>query len=111
MEGEIDVKEDGLFYTSVPYESGKTEDDTLIGKLFASENEGWTAYVDGEKVEITPIANALVAFKLSEGKHTIRLSYLPKGFIKGAILSVIALLAFIALIIYTQVIRKKRKQR
>jgi uncharacterized membrane protein YfhO len=110
MEGEIDVKEDGLFYTSVPYESGKTDDDTLIGKLFASENEGWTAYVDGEKVEITPIANALVSFKLSKGKHTIRLSYLPKGFIKGAILSVIALLAFIALIVYTQVIRKKKKK-
>lgn len=109
MEGEIDVKEDGLFYTSVPYEAGKTEDDSLIGKLLGSENEGWTAYVDGEKVEITPIANALVSFKLSKGKHTIRLSYLPKGFIKGAILSAIALAAFLALILCPKFIKKRKK--
>lgn len=109
MEGEIDVKEDGLFYTSVPYEAGKTEDDSLIGKLLGSENEGWTAYVDGEKVEITPIANALVSFKLSKGKHTIRLSYLPKGFIKGSILSAIALAAFLALILCPKFIKKRKK--
>ena len=109
MEGEIDVKEDGLFYTSVPYEAGRVEDDSLLGKLFGSDNEGWTAYVDGEKVEVTPVANALVAFKLSKGHHTIRISYLPKGFIKGTVISIIGLLLFVGLILLTMFLKKKGK--
>ena len=109
MEGEIDVKEDGLFYTSIPYEAGRVEDDSLLGKLFGSDNEGWTAYVDGEKVEVTPVANALVAFKLSKGHHTIRLSYLPKGFIKGSIISLMGLLLFVGLILLTMFLKKKGK--
>lgn len=108
MEGTINAEKDGLFYTSVPYESGKTEDDTLIGKLFACDNEGWTAYVDGEQVEITPIAGALVAFELPKGEHTIRLSYLPKGFIKGTVITVVGLVAFIGYIVFG-IIRKRRK--
>lgn len=107
MEGTINVKEDGLFYTSVPFEDGLEENDTLMSKLFACESEGWNAYVDGEKVEITPIANALVAFELEAGEHTIELKYLPKGFIKGAILTTVGLLAFVGIIVL-DVKRKKR---
>lgn len=106
MEGTITADEDGLFYTSVPYEAGTTADDTFIGKLFGTENEGWTATVDGEKTEITPIAHALTAFKLSKGQHTIRLSYVPKGFTKGMVLTIIGLALFVG---YT-VLRKVKKK-
>ena len=54
MEGTINAQENGLFYTSVPYE------------------EGWKAYVDGKEVTITPVGNALVAFNLDKGEHTIK---------------------------------------
>lgn len=107
MKGTINAKKDGLFYTSIPFEDGKTENESLIGKLFASECEGWNAYVDGEKVEITPIANALVAFDLDAGEHTIEIKYLPKGFVKGSILTGVALLAFAAIIFLDY--RKKKK--
>lgn len=70
IQGEINVKEDGLMYTSIPYESG------------------WSAYVDGEKVEITPIDNAMVGVKLSEGKHTVEFRYSPAGFVPGLIISI-----------------------
>ena len=109
MEGEIDVSEDGLFLTSIPYEYGQTDDDTLIGKLFASKSEGWTAYVDGEEVKVTPVANALVAFRLSKGKHNIRLVYYPKGFKKGAVLTCIGLILFIGYTVFLFV--KKMKAR
>ncbi len=106
MAGNITAKEDGLFYTSVPFEDGKTENESLLGKLFASECEGWNAYVDGEKVEITPIADALVAFPLEAGDHTIELKYLPKGFVKGTILASLAVLALVGLIVLD--VRRKK---
>jgi uncharacterized membrane protein YfhO len=110
MEGEIDVTEDGVFYTSVPYEAGLKDDDTLIGKLFSNKNEGWTAEVDGQKVEITPIAEALTAFRLSKGHHNIKLHYIPKGFTRGGILTVTGLLLFIALTVFLYLKKKKRGQ-
>ena len=108
MEGTITANEDGLFYTSVPYEAGKTKDDKLIGKLFASDSEGWQAYVDGKKVEITPVAKALVAFKLNKGKHNIELRYIPKGFIKGSIISGIAIMLFVLYTLFLFLWRKKK---
>ena len=105
MAGNIYAPKDGLFYTSIPYEAGQTKDDTLMGKLFATTGEGWTAKVDGKDTEITPIANAMTAFKLSSGKHEISLSFIPKGFTRGMIISIIGLLIFVG---YT-VFRKLKK--
>ncbi len=90
MQGTIDVTNDGLFYTSVPYE------------------EGWTAYVDGEKVDITPVGGSLVAFNLSSGTHDIRLVYYPKGFSVGLTASVICLAAFVFVCVYVYIIKKKK---
>lgn len=81
IEGTIDVKEDGLFYTSIAYD------------------DGWSAYVDGEEVELTPICDALVAFKLGAGHHEIKLSYMPKGFIPGVCITLAAIAVFIAAIV------------
>ena len=108
MEGEIDAKKDGLFFTSIPYESGKTDNEKLIGKLFASDSEGWQAFVDGKKVDVTPVANALVAFRLSKGKHTIELRYIPKGFIRGAIITLTAILLFTLYTVFLFLWRKKK---
>lgn len=111
MEGTITADEDGLFYTSIPYEAGQTEDDTLIGKLFASKSEGWTAKVDGEDVEITPIAHALVAFKLTKGEHTISLHYYPKGFVRGALMTGFALAVFVAFTVFLFIKKRKNKEK
>ncbi len=108
MEGTIDVKEDGLFYTSVPYE------------------EGWTAYVDGEKVEITPIGKfesydvdthktsleggSLIAFPLTKGGHEIRLVYYPKGFWIGFTVTSICIAAFAAICVYVYIIKKRNDE-
>lgn len=92
IEGTIDVKEDGLFYTSISFD------------------EGWKAYVDGNEVEITPVADALVAFKLSQGHHDIKLKYCPKGFGLGVTITLVSLLAFALIIMIskkTKLINKK----
>ena len=107
MEGKIYANRDGLLYTSIPYESGKTEDDSLIGKLFATENEGWTAYVDGQRTQIEPLANALVTVKLTKGNHDVRFSYVPKGFTRGMTLSIAALAVFIGYSVFVYMKKKK----
>lgn len=67
IEGTVTAEKDGLFFTSIPYE------------------KGWKAYVDGKEVEVTPIANAMVAFPITEGQHTVTLKFIPHGFIVGVI--------------------------
>ncbi len=92
MEGKITASEDGLFYTSVPYE------------------EGWTATVDGEQTDITPVGGSLIALKLSKGTHTIRLNYYPKGFWIGFTVTSICIATFAFLCFYTYVFKKRRKK-
>lgn len=65
IEGTVTADRDGLFYTSIPYE------------------KGWKAYVDGKEVEVTPVANAMVAFPITEGQHTVTLKFIPDGFVIG----------------------------
>ncbi len=84
IEGTIDVKEDGLFYTSITYD------------------KGWRAFVDGEEVEITPVCDALVAFKLGKGQHDIVMKYCPSGFGLGATATGISLALFIGLFILSK---------
>lgn len=96
ISGTVDALSDGLFYTSIPYEPG------------------WTAYVDGEKVELAQtydpqaedvaLTDALIAFPLSAGKHTVTLEYEAPGLKLGAIISLSCAAAFAALCV---LLRKK----
>ena len=93
IEGTINVSESGLFYTSIPYE------------------KGWTATVDGKAVNITPIGGSMLAFPLEAGEHTIKLSYVPNGFMPGLIVSVLSLGAFIlTIVLYRRYCKKKNQQ-
>ncbi|MBQ7133150.1 MAG: YfhO family protein [Ruminococcus sp.] len=92
IEGTIDVKEDGLFYTSISFD------------------KGWKAYVDGEEVEITPVCDALVAFKLSSGQHDIRLKYCPVGFPLGLTVTLVGIAVFVGIILLGTKIRAKKEK-
>lgn len=96
IEGTINVKEDGLFYTSISYD------------------KGWKAYVDGEEVEITPVADALVAFKLSQGQHEIKLKYCPEGFVMGVTVTLLSIAIFALIIVLCSnknlFIKKKKEE-
>ena len=91
IEGTINVKEDGVFYTSISYD------------------KGWKAYVDGEEVEITPICDALVAFKLSAGQHDIKLKYCPVGFPLGVTVTFVSIGLFIGIIFLSTKVKSKKK--
>lgn len=87
FEGTINVKEDGLLYTSVLY------------------TEGFKAYVDGKEVEITPVAETFVAIPLTQGEHTIELRFTPVGLYMGAGVSALGVILFVCLC----VVKRKRK--
>jgi uncharacterized membrane protein YfhO len=88
IEGNIDVKKDGLLYLSIPYE------------------KGWKLYVDGVKTEIKPLEDAMITADLTKGYHEIKLTYSPDGFVLGVAVSIVGLAAFVVLMIL-----KKKKSR
>lgn len=92
IEGTIDVKEDGVFYTSISYD------------------KGWKAYVDGEEVEITPICDALVAFKLSSGHHDIKLKYCPAGFPLGLTVTLVSIALYVGIILLSTKLKSKKEK-
>lgn len=91
IEGTITADKDGLLYTSIPYE------------------EGWRAWVDGEEVEITPVGDAMLAFKLSAGTHTVKISFIPKGFWLGLAMFSGGILVFAVMCLVSWRSNKKKR--
>lgn len=74
--GYTDAAFDGMMYTSIPYDAG------------------WHVEVDGEPVEIKSVAEGLLYFDMSAGRHEITMKYRPVGFNAGFGISAAALLIF-----------------
>lgn len=87
LKGTIDVQEDGVFVTSVPYEAG------------------WKLKVDGHTREINELTGgAWISTSLSAGEHQIELSFRPPGLIAGLLIT----LASIGLLIAAEWWRRRR---
>ena len=71
-----DVQQDTSIFFSIPYD------------------KGWSAYQDGKKIEIKQAQTGFMKVDVPKGKGTITLSFIPNGFITGAICSFISLLLF-----------------
>ncbi len=69
LKGTIDVAENGILYTSIPYDAG------------------WTVRVDGQKVETKSLNGSLMYIELDAGTHEIEMSFIPQGFIPGLMIS------------------------
>ncbi len=90
LKGTINVQEDGVFVTSVPYEAG------------------WKLKVDGHTREINElIGGAWISTSLSTGEHQIELSFRPPGLIAGLLIT----LASIGLLIAAEWWRRRRMLR
>ena len=57
-------------------------------------DKGWSAYQDGKKIEIKQAQTGFMKVNVPKGKGTITLSFIPNGFITGAICSFTSLLLF-----------------
>ena len=75
---------------------------TFFRKFFFSiiYDKGWSAYVDGEKVELGSVDGAVITIPVSEGTHTIEFKYTPEGFIKGWFITIGSIIVLICCILY-----------
>ena len=71
-----DVQQDTSIFFTIPYD------------------KGWSAYQDGKKIEIKQAQTGFIKVDIPKGKGTITLSFIPNGFITGAICSFTSLLLF-----------------
>lgn len=90
IKGTINTANDNqLIMTTIPYD------------------EGWNVYVDGEKVEVVEITDALLGFYVDgAGDHDIRLKYRSNAFTFGLIITVISLAAFILIIVFEKKLKR-----
>lgn len=87
IKGSINVKSDGYFTATIPYD------------------KGFTIYVDGKKQDYQLTDNSFIGFEISAGKHDIVFEYTAPLAKEGRIVSLIGLLILI-FIIYTDFFRK-----
>ena len=80
ISGSVNAKKSGVMFTSIPFD------------------KGWNVKIDGEKVDTYPIGDALLGFDIEAGEHEVEMSYHPKAFGLGIIISVICLLALLLLV-------------
>jgi uncharacterized membrane protein YfhO len=72
-----------------------------------SYNEGWRAYIDGEKAETRPALDTFLSVSIPAGTHDIRLVFTPVWFIPGIAVSCITVTA---VAVYAAYIRWKRSK-
>ncbi len=73
IDGEINLADDEILFTTIPYE------------------KGWSAYVDGEKVQTECAQGVFLAVDAGAGEHTVTLRYRTPGFAAAASVSIAAI--------------------
>lgn len=93
LEGTIQAAQAGVMYTSIPYDPG------------------WTVLVDGIQTEPRKLFDTFLAIDLSQGSHTIQMSYQPQGLKTGAaITGVSVVLVAAAAAVYRMKDQKKKEK-
>lgn len=90
IEGSIDVKNDGWFHISLPYD------------------KGFSIYVDEVKTDYHTSDRDFVGFAIEKGHHTIRIEYTAPGFNVGMVLSIAGVLLLLAELVICRI--KKHKE-
>ena len=88
IQGRIQVKNDGWFITSIPYDTH------------------FKMYIDGKEKKIQKVNTAFLGCKIERGKHEVKIVYHAPGAAAGKVLSLIGIAGFLLLIA-----GEKRKQK
>jgi uncharacterized membrane protein YfhO len=88
LKGTVTADKDGILFTTISWEPG------------------WTIKVDGEEVEPVELVDALIGIPVTEGTHTVEMTFFPKGMALGIVIS----LAGIIIVITAAVIAHRRRK-
>lgn len=62
-------------------------------------DDGWSATINGKKVDIEKVDNGFIAIKINKGKNEIKFKYFPKGLKVGLMISGVSLIIYIIYVI------------
>lgn len=102
------------------YEITECTEDSFSGSINVLEGEetiitsipydaGWQVYCDGVAVEGYEVLDALLAFDLPTGKHTLELRYMPREYKAAALISAVSCGAFAAILAGDYIITRRRR--
>lgn len=91
IEGRINTIEDGIMFTSIPYD------------------DGWSVLVDGEETATVPLLeNAFLGIELKEGKHEIKMYFETKGIKEGKMLSGMTWVIIVIMCFWTILVKNRK---
>ena len=61
-------------------------------------DDGWSVYVDGQKVQTKSAIGGMTVFPIEQGEHEVVFKFRPKGLLWGSIISVVSLLIMLSVI-------------
>ncbi|HIW74801.1 MAG TPA: YfhO family protein [Firmicutes bacterium] len=82
--GTVNAAKDGVLFTSIPYDAG------------------WTVKVDGRQVDTFAAGDAMLAFDLEAGEHTVEITFFTVGLLPGIVISVVSLVLLVLLLWFIQ---------
>lgn len=93
VEGTIEALEDGVMFTSIPYD------------------EGWKILVDGKETEAVPLLeNAFLGVELERGSHEVEMRYEAPGKTVGETISAATLISILSACILADIARRKSRK-
>lgn len=93
LKGEIDVRDDGYFVTSIPFD------------------KGFTVRLDNKEIAYEKVNTAFVGFPIKKGHHTVEITYQMPGKSAGIMVSILSLLIATALYLKQKVSMQRLKQK
>lgn len=92
LTGTVDAAEDGVMFTSIPF------------------NKGWSAYVDGQETDLVSIAeDGVIGVNVPEGEHEVVLIFKPQGLVAGCVITVVSLAAAVLVTLFLKKKNEKEK--
>lgn len=91
---DIDLDRENLVFFSVPYEEG-----------------GWSAYVDGEPVDIEVVNVGFMAVRVPKGEHSIEFKYMTPGLETGVMISITGAVVTAVYLLIVFILKRKNREK
>lgn len=73
--------------------------------------EGWSAYVDGKKVDVERVNVGFMAVLVGEGEHTVRFDYMTPGLETGLLVTIVGFALLMVYVIAYSIYKRKHPEK
>ncbi len=102
--GELQIND----YSDTSFEGTLVADEGEIVMTTIPYDKYWKVYVDGQRVEGYEVLDALLAFDITPGEHTVELKYSSAPFNIGITISLIGVAIFTVMCVFEKAYRRKK---